>query len=135
MSRPDVIGALTQSLARPVSCGLLAEAHAYAAIVAAVARATTADDDLEAVVAIWWHILVEHIRVITQQRDLVTHRIRRSLRPMIGTRQPWNVLMATAHDLNGAGNFPMSENEVASIVKTEVWFALPHPPGRYPNGR
>jgi hypothetical protein len=135
MSRPDAIKALTQSLARPVSCGLLAEAHAYAAIVATVARATTASDDLEAVVAIWWHILVEQVRAITVRRDVVAHRIRRTLKPMIGTHQPWNVLMATAHDLNGAGNFPMSENEVASIVKTEVWFALPHPPGRYPNGR
>jgi hypothetical protein len=62
------------------------------------------------------------------QREDIVFAIKRLLKPMIATRAPWNNLMAQAHDLNGARNFPLTEAEVTEIVRIEVYFAIPPPP-------
>lgn len=131
----DTIAALTQSLARPVTLGMLPAPHARAAVALAVLRAAPPAADLAGMIHIWLHLLAAHIRRLEDQRDLLTHAIKRRLRPMIAARKPWNQLMAAAHDLNGADGFPLAEAEVSDIVRTEVYFNLPSPPRRHPHGR
>jgi hypothetical protein len=51
--------------------------------------------------------------------------VKRRLRPLIALRKPSNVLLAEAHDVNGASGFPLEEREVNSIAATEMYWALP----------
>lgn len=134
-SSPDAIKALTQSLARPVSRGLLPAAHAYAAIVTAVARATAAGDDLEGLVAFWWFILGEQVYALSGRRDVVVHKICRAIKPMILRQQRSNAMRAEAHEINGATGFLLTETEVDVVVADEILPTLPPAPRRPFHGR
>jgi anti-sigma factor RsiW len=129
------IAALTASLALPVTRGLLPLAHAEGWITVAVARQRPKVADIPAAVNVWLHVLAERVRQMEERQDLVALHIKRRLKPMVAARQPWNQLMAAAHDLNGQADFPLGEAEVSELVRTEVWFALPPAPRRITHGR
>ena len=128
------IAALIKSFARPVTRGLLPIEHAEAAVVVALTRDKTVNDINDGI-RLWTHILWQCIRNAEDQRTEARGAIKHSLRGLIRLRTPWPRMMAEAHDINGAQDFPLTESEVADVVKTEVYYALPAAPRRPRHGR
>lgn len=69
------------------------------------------------VVSIWKHAL-EQLRL----------RIRDVVRENVRAKQPKNVVLAKAHEINASQN--LSEEEVNAIVVEEVFWSLPEAPRR-----
>jgi hypothetical protein len=115
--------AMAASLARPVARGYLSRTEADVALLLA-----TPDTGAYRVAR---HILSERLRHLEGRRDVAWSRIRRRLKPLIAMRKTSNVLLAEAHDVNGAAGFPFAEPEVGDIVATEVYWALPKGGRRY----
>lgn len=63
-----------------------------------------------------------------RDQDEAARDIKTLIRPLIAAREPWNSLMAQAHDVNGARGFPLTEADVTEIVRAEIYFALPTAP-------
>jgi hypothetical protein len=118
------IAALTQSLARPIVRGMLPYRQAQDAVAMAILNEQSIPDAAEAL-PIWLHVLRQNIHNAEVRRDMARGAIKNALRPLIPLRTPWRRLMAEAHDINGDADFPLSEDEVADVVKTEIYFALP----------
>ena len=120
---------LYNELGRAVSRGFLPHQQAEAALLVGIAR------DRQGGVAdrfrIARHILRQNINNHDAARDAVSGRIMRLLKPLIGIRAPWGVLMAEAHEANGAAGFPLDEDEVSQLVEVEVWWSLPPAPRQH----
>ena len=120
---------LAASLARPVARGWLSPSDAMGSLAAftftAKRKGGLGPYKPEDVFGTLCHTLDQRLKSETERRELARLRIRRLLRPMIGTRKPWRALMAEAHGLNGEAAFPLTEGEVGDVVREEVWWSLP----------
>lgn len=120
---------MAKELGRPVARGQIPLEQAYASCIAATVAAERAGDlgtyAARDVVAHQRWVVDTAAEAETVRRDLCSHQIRRTVAPMISARQPRNVLLAEAHGVNGAQDFPLLESEVTDLVRTEVWYALP----------
>jgi hypothetical protein len=115
---------LAVELARPVARGLLPRSIADATILMTALRCCDGRYDPIDTAQIAAFVLRRRARDMTMKRDVAESRIIHSLRPLIARREPKNVLLHAAHDVNGAAGFPLSETEVDSIVATQVWWSL-----------
>ena len=120
--------ALAQQLARPVARGWISLTEAHVALLVAAARTDLGDLQFPDFVRGTQYSLQLTLERENARRDLCAHRIRRTVAPMIAARKPRNVLLAEAHGINGEAGFPLIEEEVNDLVKTEVWHALPPAP-------
>jgi len=123
--------AMARELARPVVTDLLPAAQAGAALWVATLAAERRGElpcPAEDVVRLQRHLLAGEIRRQRARQDVAAARIRRLLGPMIAMRRKANVLFAEAYGVNGEAGFPLSEEQVTDIVRTEIWFALPARP-------
>ena len=59
----------------------------------------------------------QEIAHLETQRAITSYHITRLVRRLRAIGKPRNVLLAEAHGLNGEANFPLSEDEVADLVK------------------
>jgi hypothetical protein len=114
---------LAASLARPVARGWLSQDDAEDSLLIGAMRAPGGYDPAD-VYRIARHILTLRLADMHARRDLAGHHIKRLLAPMIGARKPSRALLAEAHGINGEEDFPLTEDEVCDIVRTEVWWAL-----------
>jgi hypothetical protein len=71
------------------------------------------------------HILTLRLADMHARRELAARHIKRLIEPMIGARKPSRALLAEAHGINGEEGFPLTEDEVADVVRDEVWWSLP----------
>lgn len=121
--------ALPAELAQPVARGQLPLAHAYAAMLADTVRAERLGemDPYKApdVFRLQKHLLGQHLARAETKRALAEGRIVRVIKPMIAVRRPSNAVLAEAHGVNGAAGFPLAEDEVTDIVRTEMYWSLP----------
>ena len=118
---------LAASLARPVARGYLTRDDADACLLAATLRARRLGWPYDPVgtYGVARHVLGLRLAAEEQRRDGAASRIRRLLKPMIGMRKMPSALLAEAHGVNGNNDFPLTEEEVTDIVRTEVWWSLP----------
>ncbi|HEY2623258.1 MAG TPA: hypothetical protein VGI53_07415 [Dyella sp.] len=132
MTAPRNIYATARTLARPVVRGQLPLTHAHAALIVETlhqertgALAGLRPPD---VVGLKRFLLGQEIERQETERDVAEWRIKRLVGPMIAGRQPSNAVLAEAHGLNGLAGFPLTEHEVTSIVRREIYYALPPAP-------
>jgi hypothetical protein len=120
---------LAASLARPVARGDLDLSAAHASLInntiAAERRGELGPYKAADVVGGMRDALRLHLERAETRRELTAQRIRRLLAPMIDQRKPRNMLLAEAHGVNGAADFPFSEQEVTDLVTAEVYYSLP----------
>ena len=132
MSAPRDIYGPARRLARPVARGWLPLGQAYADLLVTTLREErsgelgqrTASD----VFRFKRFVLQTEVARLEIDRDLAALRIRRAIRPMIGIRRPSGAVFAEAHGVNGDAGFPLTEDEVADIVREQMWHALPPAP-------
>ena len=116
---------LAASLAKPVARGWLPLAHAHATLLATALqrhRLGSPYDPFHVFKGLR-HILDLHLEAEERRRSIAEMRMRRRLRPLIALRKPRNVLLAEAHDVNGAEGFPFDEPDVTTITAREMYFA------------
>lgn len=116
---------LAAELARPVARGYLSLSHAHAALLAAALAQQRLGSPYDAhdVYRGLQHVLGLHLERLERRRAVAEMRMKRRLRPLIALRKPRNVLLAEAHDVNGAEGFPFDEPDVSVIAAREVYFA------------
>jgi hypothetical protein len=128
----DRLYGMARDMGRPVARGDLPLEHAFAACITATVAAQRKGElgryRAADVVSHQRWLVETHAEREQLRRDLITHQIKRTVRPMIAVRKPWGSLMAEAHGVNGAAEFPLTEHEVSKLVEMEVWFALPPAP-------
>lgn len=133
MKAPRNIYGIAREMARPVARGDLPLVQADAAIICDTLQqersGALAGLHAPDVVHLKRFLLRGYIEREQARRELAEHRIRRLLAPMIAARKPRNVLLAEAHGVNGAADFPLTEEEVTDVVRTEVFYSLPPSPG------
>ena len=126
--------ALAAELAKPVALGDLSLTDAHAEMLLSTARSERLGElgqyTCPNVFRLQQHILGLHLERLETQRAGVEGRIKRRLKPLIALRKPSNVLLAEAHDVNGAAGFPLLEPEVTDIAVTEMYWSLPQHGGR-----
>lgn len=132
MKKPDIF-ALARELSRPVARGLLPVRHADATLLVCAIRHETPGFDPFGQARTAASLMRQRIKEISVQREVTEYRIVRAVRPLIATREPKNVLLRSAHDINGRSGFPLREVEVEPVVKREV--AMSNARGRRYNGR
>lgn len=71
------------------------------------------------------HLTHQHAAQLQIRRDLTSHAIRRTVRPMVDRRQPSNRLLAEAHNQNADHDFVLDEAEVEIEVADLVRWTLP----------
>ncbi len=120
---------MATQFARPVARGELHLSAAHSALINATLKAER-ENQLGTYKAA--HIVkgLRHILRLNLDRDetrraIAAARIKRTIRPLIAAHKPPNVLLAEAHGVNGADDFPFSEPEVTDLVTTEVYYSLP----------
>jgi hypothetical protein len=123
---------MAASFARPVARGWMSLVQADAGLIAATVRAKRESRlgprEPADVVDGLRHTLRMMLEGERYRRGMTEHRICRVLKPLIGIRKSWGRLMSEAHGVNGQDGFPLTEEEVNDVVRTEVWFALPPAP-------
>ena len=116
---------LAAQLARPLARGWLPPAHANAVLLnAALAAARASGGDP---LVLWrgaQHVLRLRVRNETLRRDLAAHAIDHVLQPLLASLRPSRVLLAEAHNVNGNAGFPLLEEEVNNITRTEIYWFL-----------
>lgn len=112
---PDDPYALAAELARPV-------AHGYLSVVDAV-RALVISSEQPDVFRLQQHILGLHLHRLRTRRAVTALHIKRRIKPLLALRKPRNVVLAEAHDVNGAEGFPFDEPAVTDIVQRELYWA------------
>lgn len=70
------------------------------------------------------HVLNLRIQDETLRRDLAAHAIARVMQPLLASLRPSRMLLAEAHNINGARGFPLTEEEVTDLARTEVYWFL-----------
>jgi hypothetical protein len=120
--------ALAAELARPVARGYLTLTEAHTAMltgtVAAERLGKLGRYKATDVYHLQQHILGLHLARLETKRAMTEAQIKRRIRPLIALRKPRNVLLAEAHDVNGAEGFPFDEPAVADIAASEVYRAV-----------
>lgn len=129
------IAGMVAAMARPVTRGTLAPAHAYAALAAEVSRGTQTAEAFTYQLNLWIAILAQNIAAREVERDLVRHRILRAIKPMIGVHRLFSDVMAEAQGINAYAGLPLLDTEVTDLVRREVWFSLPPAPQGARHGR
>lgn len=122
----DLPYSLAVSLAKPVVRGMLAPHEARAAIANHVAKAEREgrlDYDPSDVIRFSRFLLASNINRLVTKRSVTALHIAQRIRPLIATKRPRNVVLAEAHDVNGAEGFQFAEPEVTGIVDREYYFA------------
>jgi hypothetical protein len=119
--------ALAAELAQPVARGYLTLAHAHASLLATTLRAVRAGNlaptDISCVYKLQQHVLGLRLERLEHKRAVTEMKVKRRVRPLIKLRKPSNVVLAEAHDVNGAEGFPFDEATVNDIAAREVYFA------------
>lgn len=118
--RPYDIFTLARELSRPVACGLLPIGHADATLLVCAIRQEAPGFDPISQARTAACLMRQRAKEICVQREVAAYRIVRAVKPLIATREPKNVLLRTAHDINGRNGFPLRETEVEPVVKREV---------------
>jgi hypothetical protein len=133
MTAPRNIYGIAREMGRPVARGEIPLVQADAAIICDTLAQERAGalDGLKApdVVRLKRFLLRQEVHRQEVARELAAYRIERLVKPMIAAHRPRHALLAEAHGVNGAAGFPLSEDEVTEIVRTEVYWALPPAPG------
>jgi len=81
-------------------------------------------------------VLAERIKQEEVRCELVAHRIRQAVRPLLAGSTPSNALLALAHGVNGENGLTLPEAEVTAIVRDMVYWSLPPAsPGRRRHAR
>jgi hypothetical protein len=124
--------AMAEQFAHPVASGDLHPSAANAALINATLKAEREGQigtyKAHHIVAGLRHALRLHVAHEDTRRTMVAHKIRRTVAPLIDQHKPRNILLAEAHGVNGAHDFPFSEPEVTDLVATEVYYSLPPAP-------
>ena len=119
--------ALAAELAQPVARGHMPLTHAYAALLAFTVRAERRGElgayKAPDVFCLQKHILGLHLERLETRRAITESRIKNRIWPLMKQRQPRNLLLAEAHDVNGAAGFPFDEPDVTTITAREMHFA------------
>jgi hypothetical protein len=125
MKAPRNIYGIAREMARPVARGDLPLVQADAAIICDTLQqersGALAGLHAPDVVHLKRFLLRGYIERERVRRELAEHRIRRLLAPMIALRKPHNALLAEAHGVNGAAEFPLTEEEVTDLVLEATW--------------
>jgi hypothetical protein len=133
MMAPRNLYGIAREMGRPVARGEIPLAHADAALIVDTLQQerSGALDGLKApdVVRLKRHLLRQEVDRHRIARELAEHRIKRLVWPMIAAHKPSNTILAEAHGHNGEAGFPLTEDEVHAVVRTEMYFALPPAPG------
>lgn len=123
---------LARELARPVARGYLGRGEAYATMLAGTVRADRqgklAPYKAGDVFAHQAHIFRERLERLEIQRGVTELRIKRRIKPLLAMHKPRNVVLAEAHDVNGAAGFPFDESDVNTIATTEMYWAMQRRP-------
>lgn len=118
---------LAAELAQPVARGYMPLAHAHVAMLASTVRAERrgelAPHRAVDVFRLQKHILGQHLDRLMARRAVAEGRLKRRIRPLIALRQPRNVVLAEAHDVNGAEGFPFDETDATFLALREIHFA------------
>ena len=126
--------ALAAELAQPVARGDLTLTEAHASLLATTLRAVRAGNLAPANILhaykLQQHVLGLHLEQLEHKRAVAEMKVRRRLRPLLALRKPSNVVLAEAHDVNGAEGFPFAEPEITDIAARETYFV-----GRQRHGR
>ena len=119
--------ALAAELAKPVARGHMPLSHAYAALLATTVRAERRGElgtyKAPDVFRLQKHILGLHLDRLIAKRAVTEGRLKQRIRPLIALRQPRNVVLAEAHDVNGAEGFPFDEPDATFLALREIHFA------------
>lgn len=113
--------ALARELADPVARGTLPHTHALAALLAGTVQAERegrlAPYKAADVYRLQKHLFGLELERRQRRRDIAAMNVRRRVWPLMKLGRPRNVLLAEAHDVNGAAKFPLDEPEVTEIVE------------------
>ena len=111
-------------LARPVLRGLLPLNRAYAALFLAAERTTPPQYSVEKVAetALW--LMQQEFERLATARDVTEHRIERHTWRQIKRREPPNIVLRDAHDINASAGTPLDETKVRVIVAAAVRDAI-----------
>ena len=119
--------ALAAELANPVARGYLSLTAAHTALLTGTVRAERlgklAPYKAADVYRLQQHILGMHLDRLMARRAIAESRIKNRIWPPMKQRKPRNVLLAEAHDVNGAAGFPFDEPDVTTITAREMHFA------------
>jgi hypothetical protein len=119
--------AIAAELARPVARGYLTLTAAHTALLAGTVRAERlgklAPYKAADVYRLQQHILGLHLDRLMAKRAVAEGRLKQRIRPLIALRKPRNVVLAEAHDVNGAEGFPFDEPDATFLALRELHFA------------
>lgn len=131
--------ALPAELASPVARGYLSRTEALSAMLASTTGAERRGELAPYLGAdvfrLQRHLFFQHLDQLETKRAITEGRVRRRIKPLIALRKPSNVLLAEAHDVNGAAGFPLEEAEVTDLAITEMYSALPPGQGGHRHAR
>ena len=119
--------ALAAELAKPVARGYLTLTKAHTALLATTVRAERLGElgpyAATDVFRLQKHILGLHLDQLIAKRAVAEGRLKHRIRPLIALRKPRNVVLAEAHDVNGAEGFPFDEPDATFLALREIHFA------------
>lgn len=119
--------ALAAELAQPVARGYLSLTDAHAILVASTFSAERcgqlAPYLATDVYRLQQHLLGLHLERLEHRRAITAMKVRSRIRPLLALRKPRNVVLAEAHDVNGAAGFPFDEHDVTDIAAREAFHA------------
>ena len=110
---------LAAELARPVARGHLTRTQADATLLASTLQAKREGRlpyDVKDVFGGLRHILTLNLENEERRRAMTEHRIQRRIYSVIEKRKPSRVVLAEAHDVNGADGFPFDETDVTTMA-------------------
>ena len=118
-----------RSLARPIARRILSRQAVIPALTNAIDRdmrrgTAQGEGDLQWRLNFCLFLLDQEAEKLTTERDIVEHRIKRTIAPLIAQAAPANRILAEAHDVNGSAGFAFFEHEVKAIVATELHWAM-----------
>jgi hypothetical protein len=119
--------ALAAELAQPVARGYLTLTEAHTALltstVAAERLGKLAPYRATDVYRLQRYLLGQHLERLENRRAITAMKVRARIRPLLELRKPRNVVLAEAHDVNGAAGFPFDEPDVTDIANRQAFYA------------
>ncbi len=119
--------ALAAELAQPVARGYLTRTEALSTLLFRTLASDRANqiNRLEPtdVFRLQRHLFFQHLARLETRRAITESRIKNRIWPLMKQRQPRNVVLAEAHDVNGADGFPFDEPDITTIAAREMHFA------------